>query len=202
MWGYLEPRVPCCSSGLSSVLLLPTALHSLFLLHLFCFCMLATGIGRVSFGAFLGRCATCKFIPLCISALIIYLCPGGVLRCHHVASFLSWMHDSFCCFVLYLVVMSFIPLLNHFSAFAIGFSTSRPASKILQSRFISPVFLPFALPDLSFITTWPFLWKVSAITLISCLPLYIIKYLKRKFSPPSYSKLSSWSKPGLLEFAL
>uniref|UniRef100_A0A7N5ZX45 Phospholipid-transporting ATPase n=1 Tax=Anabas testudineus TaxID=64144 RepID=A0A7N5ZX45_ANATE len=45
--------------------------------------------------------------------------------------------------------------------------------------------------DLSFITTWPFLWKVSAITLVSCLPLYIIKYLKRKFSPPSYSKLSS-----------
>uniref|UniRef100_A0A669BHJ0 Phospholipid-transporting ATPase n=1 Tax=Oreochromis niloticus TaxID=8128 RepID=A0A669BHJ0_ORENI len=45
--------------------------------------------------------------------------------------------------------------------------------------------------DLSFITTWPFLWKVSTITLVSCLPLYIIKYLKRKFSPPSYSKLSS-----------
>uniref|UniRef100_A0A3P9KZT9 Phospholipid-transporting ATPase n=1 Tax=Oryzias latipes TaxID=8090 RepID=A0A3P9KZT9_ORYLA len=46
-------------------------------------------------------------------------------------------------------------------------------------------------PDRSYITTWPFLWKVSAITLVSCLPLYIIKYLKRKFSPPSYSKLSS-----------
>uniref|UniRef100_A0A8C7YB77 Phospholipid-transporting ATPase n=1 Tax=Oryzias sinensis TaxID=183150 RepID=A0A8C7YB77_9TELE len=45
--------------------------------------------------------------------------------------------------------------------------------------------------DRSYITTWPFLWKVSAITLVSCLPLYIIKYLKRKFSPPSYSKLSS-----------
>uniref|UniRef100_A0A674NN34 Phospholipid-transporting ATPase n=1 Tax=Takifugu rubripes TaxID=31033 RepID=A0A674NN34_TAKRU len=45
--------------------------------------------------------------------------------------------------------------------------------------------------DLSFITTWPFLWKVSTVTLVSCLPLYIIKYLKRKFSPPSYSKLSS-----------
>lgn len=39
---------------------------------------------------------------------------------------------------------------------------------------------------------------MSAITLVSCLPLYIIKYLKRKFSPPSYSKLSSWAKPGLL----
>ncbi|XP_063042011.1 probable phospholipid-transporting ATPase IIB [Engraulis encrasicolus] len=45
--------------------------------------------------------------------------------------------------------------------------------------------------DLGFITTKAFLWKVSAITVVSCLPLYIIKYLKRKFSPPSYSKLSS-----------
>lgn len=57
----------------------------------------------------------------------------------------------------------------------------------------------FTLADLSFITTWPFLWKVSAITLVSCLPLYIIKYLKRKFSPPSYSKLSSWSRGGVAQ---
>ncbi|XP_054237997.1 probable phospholipid-transporting ATPase IIB isoform X3 [Indicator indicator] len=45
--------------------------------------------------------------------------------------------------------------------------------------------------DVAFITTVTFLWKVSAITLVSCLPLYILKYLKRKFSPPSYSKLTS-----------
>uniref|UniRef100_A0A673HPC2 Phospholipid-transporting ATPase n=1 Tax=Sinocyclocheilus rhinocerous TaxID=307959 RepID=A0A673HPC2_9TELE len=48
-----------------------------------------------------------------------------------------------------------------------------------------------AFLDLSFIMTRVFLWKVCVITLVSCLPLYIIKYLKRKFSPPSYSKLSS-----------
>ncbi|XP_046875687.1 probable phospholipid-transporting ATPase IIB [Hypomesus transpacificus] len=48
-----------------------------------------------------------------------------------------------------------------------------------------------AFLDLPFIITPAFLWKVSAITGVSCLPLYIIKYLKRKFSPPSYSKLSS-----------
>ncbi|KAG7458280.1 hypothetical protein MATL_G00236500 [Megalops atlanticus] len=45
--------------------------------------------------------------------------------------------------------------------------------------------------DIAFIITAAFLWKVSVITLISCLPLYIIKYLKRKFSPPSYSKLTT-----------
>ncbi|XP_040403255.1 probable phospholipid-transporting ATPase IIB isoform X5 [Cygnus olor] len=48
-----------------------------------------------------------------------------------------------------------------------------------------------AFLDVAFITTVTFLWKVSAITVVSCLPLYILKYLKRKFSPPSYSKLTS-----------
>lgn len=46
--------------------------------------------------------------------------------------------------------------------------------------------------DVAFITTVTFLWKVSAITVVSCLPLYVLKYLKRKLSPPSYSKLTSW----------
>ncbi|XP_037661591.1 probable phospholipid-transporting ATPase IIB isoform X6 [Choloepus didactylus] len=48
-----------------------------------------------------------------------------------------------------------------------------------------------AFLDVAFITTLTFLWKVSAITVVSCLPLYVLKYLKRKLSPPSYSKLSS-----------
>uniref|UniRef100_A0A671U3R4 Phospholipid-transporting ATPase n=1 Tax=Sparus aurata TaxID=8175 RepID=A0A671U3R4_SPAAU len=45
--------------------------------------------------------------------------------------------------------------------------------------------------DVYFITTVSFLWKVTAITLVSCLPLYILKYLRRRFSPPNYSKLTS-----------
>ncbi|XP_058413326.1 probable phospholipid-transporting ATPase IIB isoform X4 [Diceros bicornis minor] len=48
-----------------------------------------------------------------------------------------------------------------------------------------------AFLDVAFITTVPFMWKVSAITVVSCLPLYVLKYLKRKLSPPSYSKLTS-----------
>ncbi|KAK0175080.1 hypothetical protein PV327_008862 [Microctonus hyperodae] len=44
--------------------------------------------------------------------------------------------------------------------------------------------------DADFITTTDFLWKVLVITLISCLPLYILKFLRKKFSPPSYTKLS------------
>uniref|UniRef100_A0A3Q2XR57 Phospholipid-transporting ATPase n=1 Tax=Hippocampus comes TaxID=109280 RepID=A0A3Q2XR57_HIPCM len=45
--------------------------------------------------------------------------------------------------------------------------------------------------DVYFITTPSFLWKVTSITLVSCLPLYILKYLRRRFSPPNYSKLTS-----------
>lgn len=43
---------------------------------------------------------------------------------------------------------------------------------------------------------WEFIWsqdfalKVLIITLVSCLPLYIIKFLRKKFSPPSYTKLT------------
>ncbi|XP_043462367.1 probable phospholipid-transporting ATPase IIA isoform X2 [Leptopilina heterotoma] len=44
--------------------------------------------------------------------------------------------------------------------------------------------------DAEFIRTEDFLWKVLVITLISCLPLYILKFLRKKFSPPSYTKLS------------
>uniref|UniRef100_A0A6M2E149 Phospholipid-transporting ATPase n=1 Tax=Xenopsylla cheopis TaxID=163159 RepID=A0A6M2E149_XENCH len=44
--------------------------------------------------------------------------------------------------------------------------------------------------DSEFIRTWDFFWKVLAITLISCFPLYVIKLLRKKFSPPAYSKLT------------
>ncbi|VEN33802.1 unnamed protein product [Callosobruchus maculatus] len=44
--------------------------------------------------------------------------------------------------------------------------------------------------DAEFIRTKDFFWKVLVITLVSCLPLYILKILRKKFSPPSYSKLS------------
>uniref|UniRef100_A0A4W5QR39 Phospholipid-transporting ATPase n=1 Tax=Hucho hucho TaxID=62062 RepID=A0A4W5QR39_9TELE len=45
--------------------------------------------------------------------------------------------------------------------------------------------------DVYFIATLSFLSKVTVITLVSCLPLYILKYLRRRFSPPNYSKLTT-----------
>ncbi|XP_060077984.1 probable phospholipid-transporting ATPase IIB [Ylistrum balloti] len=44
--------------------------------------------------------------------------------------------------------------------------------------------------DANFLTTWNFVWKVLVITSVSCIPLYILKYLRKKFSPPVYSKLT------------
>lgn len=44
--------------------------------------------------------------------------------------------------------------------------------------------------DAEFIQTWGFIWKTVVITAVSCLPLYIVKFLRKKFSPPSYQKLS------------
>ncbi|RUS21175.1 LOW QUALITY PROTEIN: hypothetical protein BC938DRAFT_475458 [Jimgerdemannia flammicorona] len=44
--------------------------------------------------------------------------------------------------------------------------------------------------DLTFILTWTFVWKVAVITAVSSFPLYIVKILKRKYDPPSYTKLT------------
>ncbi|CAF0881197.1 unnamed protein product [Brachionus calyciflorus] len=43
--------------------------------------------------------------------------------------------------------------------------------------------------DAEFIQSLEFAWKVTVITLVSCLPLYILKCIRIKFSPPNYAKL-------------
>lgn len=48
----------------------------------------------------------------------------------------------------------------------------------------------FELIDMNFILTRTFVWKVAVITMVSSFPLYVIKMLRRKFAPPSYSKLT------------
>ncbi|XP_035212705.1 probable phospholipid-transporting ATPase IIB isoform X2 [Stegodyphus dumicola] len=44
--------------------------------------------------------------------------------------------------------------------------------------------------DSEFIWSLTFLWKVALLTVVSCVPLYILKYLHRKVAPPSYTKLT------------
>ena len=64
-----------------------------------------------------------------------------------------------------------------------GIRTERGMEDIYLSHFNS-------FSDAAFIQTTDFLWKVVVITLVSCLPLYVLKILRKKFSPPSYSKLT------------
>ncbi|KAI9498324.1 hypothetical protein BDB00DRAFT_867486 [Zychaea mexicana] len=44
--------------------------------------------------------------------------------------------------------------------------------------------------DMSFILTTRFVWKVAVITAVSSLPLYVAKIIKRRYAPPSYTKLT------------
>ncbi|VUZ54282.1 unnamed protein product [Hymenolepis diminuta] len=43
--------------------------------------------------------------------------------------------------------------------------------------------------DQAFLLTWNFVWKVFAITGVSCIPLVILKGIRMKLRPPIYSKL-------------
>ncbi|KAJ6665700.1 hypothetical protein lerEdw1_002070 [Lerista edwardsae] len=65
------------------------------------------------------------------------------------------------------------------------------AELLSLSCYIASLVFLHEFIDVYFIATLSFLWKVTVITLVSCLPLYVLKYLRRKFSPPSYSKLTS-----------
>jgi len=44
--------------------------------------------------------------------------------------------------------------------------------------------------EISFIKTYDFWWRVIVITLVSCLPLYLGKYITKKYAPPAYLKLT------------
>ncbi|KAI7866462.1 phospholipid-translocating P-type ATPase [Spinellus fusiger] len=43
--------------------------------------------------------------------------------------------------------------------------------------------------DMTFILTVRFMWKVALITAVSSFPLYFLKIVKRRYAPPSYTKL-------------
>ncbi|KAI7690094.1 putative phospholipid-transporting ATPase IIB [Sarcoptes scabiei] len=58
-------------------------------------------------------------------------------------------------------------------------------SSYLLTLILAPQFF-----DEKFIQSRDFLWKVTLMTLISCLPLYLLKFLHRKIAPPSHQKLT------------
>lgn len=86
-------------------------------------------------------------------------------------------------FSLALYLLSLVILKDYFgkSFVHLSFKKLKLNTKTLFSYFYL---------DAEFIKTTDFLWKVLVITLVSCMPLYILKFLRKKFSPPSYTKLS------------
>jgi len=57
--------------------------------------------------------------------------------------------------------------------------------------FISIIIPGITAFEITFIMTEQFWWRVSVITLVSCLPLYLAKFIKKKFAPPAYLKLGN-----------
>lgn len=87
-------------------------------------------------------------------------------------------------FSLLLYVLSLVILHDYFGNLIISVEMNKTNSWTFFFSF------DYSNTDWDFIWSFEFLWKVLAITLVSCLPLYIIKFLRKKFSPPAYSKLS------------
>src|SRR5699024_640644 len=64
------------------------------------------------------------------------------------------------------------------------------AELISFSTYLLTLILAPSYFDEKFIQSRAFLWKVTLMTLVSCLPLYVLKFLHRKIAPPSHHKLN------------
>ena len=85
---------------------------------------------------------------------------------------------------LAIYVASLFVLRNYFGQYS--FSSDSVKNKGFKTHHFIYIFPS----DPDFLSSWGFIWKVLVITSVSCIPLYILKYLRKKFSPPSYSKLT------------
>jgi phospholipid-translocating ATPase len=47
--------------------------------------------------------------------------------------------------------------------------------------------------DTAFLTSGDFIWRVIVITIVSCLPLYILKFIQIKCNPPIQQKLMQYA---------
>ena len=77
--------------------------------------------------------------------------------------------------VMYVISMAFLP--EYFGTCLVRLPRQAHAS------------LAFALPDLEFVVSTRFAWKVAVIVAISTLPLYIIKLIRSRIAPAVSSKL-------------
>lgn len=111
-----------------------------------------------------------SFTSLILTELLMV---GLTIRTWHYLNVLA-MLLSLACYLLSLIILK-----DQFGEL----KTKRKKT----NQLIFYYFLKFL--DYQFIQTLQFAWKVLVITLISCLPLYVLKCIRIKFAPPNYAKL-------------
>eukprot|EP00088_Acartia_fossae_P009469 TRINITY_DN1459_c0_g1_i2.p1 TRINITY_DN1459_c0_g1~~TRINITY_DN1459_c0_g1_i2.p1 ORF type:complete len:559 (+),score=147.38 TRINITY_DN1459_c0_g1_i2:158-1678(+) len=95
---------------------------------------------------------------------------------------------------IHVVAISFTALiLTELTMVALTVKTWHPMMLLAELASIVIYFLSLVILrdffDSEFIKSFAFMWKTLVITALSCLPLYIIKFLSEWFSPPAYQKL-------------
>merc|ERR1719495_803451 len=95
---------------------------------------------------------------------------------------------------IHIVAISFTALiLTELTMVALTIRTWHPVMFLAELSSILMYFLSLIVLrdffDPEFIKSLAFIWKTLLITVFSCLPLYFIKFLRKRFSPPSYQKL-------------
>ncbi|CAH1710643.1 unnamed protein product [Chironomus riparius] len=119
--------------------------------------------------------------------VLISICQGGVIMYGALVLF----EDEF----IHIVAISFTALiLTELIMVALTIRTWHRLMVVAElfslGIYIISLFIFKQYFDWEFITTKDFILKVAMITGISCIPLYILKFLRQKCSPPSYVKLS------------
>jgi len=95
---------------------------------------------------------------------------------------------------IHVVAISFTALiLTELTMVALTIKTWHPFMLLAELASILLYFVSLIILrdffDSEFIKSFAFIWKTMVITALSCLPLYIIKFLGEWFSPPAYQKL-------------
>ena len=63
------------------------------------------------------------------------------------------------------------------------------AEVLSVALYIASVLVLKSYFDFTYVITMEFAWKVSLVTLVSCFPVTLAKYIRRKLRPPIYEKL-------------
>eukprot|EP00092_Neocalanus_flemingeri_P013376 GFUD01014420.1.p1 GENE.GFUD01014420.1~~GFUD01014420.1.p1 ORF type:complete len:564 (+),score=167.39 GFUD01014420.1:113-1693(+) len=118
--------------------------------------------------------------------VLISIYQGGVI----IFGALLLFEDEF----IHVVAISYTALiLTELTMVALTIRTWHPIMLLAEVASILIYFLSLIVLrdffDSDFIQSVDFVWKTLVITSVSCLPLYLVKFLRKRFSPPSYQKL-------------